>query len=140
MKAKRFRKITQDFVVMDHQTALRNKNRIKPHIFQIFKLSVKRFLRRFCLQGLNFKPKFQVAIGEGKLYTFHLKILRRQAQREDDNRGKETFFKCHTVTVSYLFQYNTLLLNEIDVINKYDNYFITKCGKNVLQNISPFLL
>ena len=133
MKAKRFRKITQDFVVMDHQTALRNKNRIKPHIFQIFKLSVKRFLRRF-------KPKFQVAIGEGKLYTFHLKILRRQAQREDDNRGKETFFKCHMVTVSYLFQYGTLLLNEIDVINKCDNYFITKCGKNLQQNISPFLL
>lgn len=29
---------------------------------------------------------------------------------------------------SYLFHYNTFLQNVIDIITKYDTYFITKCG------------
>ena len=46
----------------------------------------------------------------------------------------------HGYGLLYLFQYGTLLLNEIEFINKCDNYFITKFGKNLLQNISPSLL
>ena len=35
---------------------------------------------------------------------------------------------------------DTLLHNATDIITKCDSYFITKCGKNLLQNASGFLL
>ena len=44
------------------------------------------------------------------------------------------------VKVSYLFHYVTLLENVTDIITKCDSYFITKCGKSSLQNVSGFLL
>ena len=44
------------------------------------------------------------------------------------------------VKVSYLFHYVTLLKNVTDIITKCDSYFITKCGKSSLQNVSGFLL
>ena len=44
------------------------------------------------------------------------------------------------VTVLYLIRYNSLLQNATDIITKSDSYFITKCDKNLSQNVSGFLL
>ena len=42
--------------------------------------------------------------------------------------------------VSYLIHCDTLLLNVTDIITKCDSYFIIKCNKSVLQNVSGLLL
>ena len=44
------------------------------------------------------------------------------------------------VAVSYLIHYDSLLQNATDIITKCDSYFITKCGRSLLQNGSGFLL
>ena len=44
------------------------------------------------------------------------------------------------VTVLYLIRYNSLLKNATDIITKRDSYFITKCDRNLQQNVSGFLL
>ena len=41
--------------------------------------------------------------------------------------------------VSYFIYYDTLLQNVTDIIPKYDSYFLTKCDKSLLQNVSDFL-
>ena len=41
---------------------------------------------------------------------------------------------------SYLAQHHTWLQNAADIITKWDNYFNTKCDKNLSQNVSGFLL
>ena len=46
----------------------------------------------------------------------------------------------HSVTVSYLIRYASLLQNATDIITKCDSYFITKCDKTLLQNASDLLL
>ena len=42
--------------------------------------------------------------------------------------------------VSYLVHYDKLLQNATDITTEYDNYFITKCDKILLQNALGFLL
>ena len=44
------------------------------------------------------------------------------------------------VTVLYLIRYNSLLKNATDTITKRDSYFITKCDRNLHQNLSGILL
>ena len=39
-----------------------------------------------------------------------------------------------------MVHYDTLLQNMTDIIAKYDNYFIIKCNKGLLQNSSGALL
>ena len=39
-----------------------------------------------------------------------------------------------------MVHYDTLLQNMTDIIAKYDNHFITKCNKGLLQNSSGALL
>ena len=46
----------------------------------------------------------------------------------------------NSVTVSYFTHYDSLLQNATGIITKSDSYFITKCGKSLLQNASGFLL
>ena len=46
----------------------------------------------------------------------------------------------NSATVSYLFHYDSLLQNATDITTKRDSYFITKCNKSLLQNVSHFLL
>ena len=46
----------------------------------------------------------------------------------------------NSVTVSYLIHYGSLLQNATDIITKCDSYFITKCGRCLLQDASGFLL
>ena len=46
----------------------------------------------------------------------------------------------HSVTVSYLIRYASLLQNATDIITKCDSYFITKCDKTLLQNVSGLFL
>ena len=46
----------------------------------------------------------------------------------------------NSVTVSYLIRYETLLQNAKDIITKCDSYFVTKCHRGSLQNVSGFLL
>ena len=46
----------------------------------------------------------------------------------------------NSVTVSYLIRYDSLLQNATDIIAKCDSYFITKCGRSLLQDASSFLL
>ena len=43
-------------------------------------------------------------------------------------------------TVSCLTIYDSLLKNAIDIIRKCDSYFITKCNRRLLQNVSGFVL
>ena len=40
----------------------------------------------------------------------------------------------NSVTVSDLICYDNVLQNATDVIRKYNSYFITKCGRSLLQN------
>ena len=47
---------------------------------------------------------------------------------------RNIIFGVNSVTVSYLIRYDSLLQNATDVITKCDNYFITKCDRNILQN------
>ena len=42
--------------------------------------------------------------------------------------------------VSYLVHYDKLSQNATDITTEYDNYFITKCDKILLQNALGFLL
>ena len=42
--------------------------------------------------------------------------------------------------VSYFVHYDTFLQNATDIVTKYVSYFITKCDKSLLQNVSSFLL
>ena len=44
------------------------------------------------------------------------------------------------VTVSYLIHYDSLLQNATDIITKCNSYFITKCDRSLLQNVTGFLL
>ena len=46
----------------------------------------------------------------------------------------------NSFTVSYLIYYDSLLQNAIDIISKCDSYFITKCGRSLLENAPGFLL
>ena len=46
----------------------------------------------------------------------------------------------NSATVSYLLHYDSLLQNATDITTKRDSYFITKCNKSLLQNVSHFLL
>ena len=46
----------------------------------------------------------------------------------------------NSVTVSYLICYNSLLQNAADVISNCGSYFVTKCDRSLLQNVSVFLL
>ena len=46
----------------------------------------------------------------------------------------------NSVTVLYFIHYDSLLQNAIDLIAKCNDYFITKCGRSLLQNASGFLL
>ena len=46
----------------------------------------------------------------------------------------------NSVTASYLTHYNSLLQNSTDIITKCDSYFVTKCGRSLLQNATGFLL
>ena len=39
-----------------------------------------------------------------------------------------------------MIHYDTLLLNAADIITKCDSYFIARCDKSLLQNVSDFLL
>ena len=39
-----------------------------------------------------------------------------------------------------MIRYDSLLQNAIDVVTKWDSYFITKCDRSLLQNASGFLL
>ena len=41
--------------------------------------------------------------------------------------------------VSYFIYYDTSLQNVTDIIPKCDSYFLTKCDKSLLQNVSDFL-
>ena len=49
------------------------------------------------------------------------------------------FQKIIAVAVSHLVCHDILLQNAIDLITKYDSYFLVKCGKSLLQNVSAFL-
>ena len=53
---------------------------------------------------------------------------------------RSLIFDVSSVTVSDLIRYHKLLQNVTDVITKYDNYFITKRDRSLLQNVSSFLL
>ena len=53
---------------------------------------------------------------------------------------KSNIWKPKVLTVSYMVHYDTLLQNMTDIIAKYDNYFIIKCNKGLLQNSSGALL
>ena len=46
----------------------------------------------------------------------------------------------NSVTVSYLILYDSLLQNAADIITKSDGYFIIKCDRSLLQNVSSFIL
>ena len=53
---------------------------------------------------------------------------------------RNPIFGVSSVTVSDLICYDSLLQNATDVITKCDSYFITKHDRNLLQNVSGFLL
>ena len=53
---------------------------------------------------------------------------------------RSLIFDVNSVMVSDLIRYHKLLQNVKDVITKYDNYFITKRDRSLLQNVSGFLL
>ena len=53
---------------------------------------------------------------------------------------RNLIFGVNSVTVLYLIRYNSLLQNAIDVVTKWDGYFITKCDRSLLQNASGFSL
>ena len=53
---------------------------------------------------------------------------------------RSLIFDVSSVTVSDLIRYHKLLQNVTDVITKYDNYFITKRDRSLLQNVSGYLL
>ena len=55
-------------------------------------------------------------------------------------RIRNLIFSVNSVTVSDLICYDNVLQNATDVITKYNSYFITKCGRSLLQNVSGFLL
>ena len=42
--------------------------------------------------------------------------------------------------VSHLVHYDILLQNGTNIITKCDSYFITKCDRSLLKNVSGFLL
>ena len=46
----------------------------------------------------------------------------------------------HSVMVSCLIRYTSLLQNATDIITKCDSYFITKCDKTLSQNASGLFL
>ena len=54
-------------------------------------------------------------------------------------RTKSVLWESTVTTVPYLVHYDTLLQNSADIITKCDNYFITKCGKSLLQDASGFI-
>ena len=53
---------------------------------------------------------------------------------------RNLIFDVNNVTVSHLIRYDSFLQNATDVIIKCDNYFITKCDRNLLQNASGFFI
>ena len=53
---------------------------------------------------------------------------------------RNLIFRVNSVTVLYLIRYDSLLQNATDIITKCDSYFITKCNRSLLQNMSGFLL
>ena len=50
------------------------------------------------------------------------------------------FWVSIVVTDLYFIHYNIFLQNVICIITKSDNHFVVKCDKNMLQNVSGFLL
>ena len=100
------------------------------------------------LQSSNFRRKLQAVLE----YTFRerKKILPRSPLLSKDKGLKDighimsirNLILCvNSVTVSYLVHYDcTLLQNATDLITKCDSYFITKCGRSLLQNAPGFLL
>ena len=46
----------------------------------------------------------------------------------------------NSVTVSFLIRYDTLSQNATDIITKSDSYFVTKCNRSLLLNVSVFSL
>ena len=53
---------------------------------------------------------------------------------------RNLIFSVNSVTVSDLICYDNVLQNATDVITKYNSYFVTKCSRSLLQNVSGFLL
>ena len=43
-------------------------------------------------------------------------------------------------SILYVVHEDNLLQSSTDIIIKYESYFITKCGKNLLENALGFLL
>ena len=54
--------------------------------------------------------------------------------------GRPSFWELLVAVATYLVHYNTLLQNGTDAITKCVSYFITKCDKCLLQNVSGFFL
>ena len=95
------------------------------------------FLKNFFLTGSKIpakipNPSGYCVLGQGQLYTLHLmvKVKGYSIQHEQDTRQE----------LLYLIHYDTLLPKARDIITKCDGYFITKCNRSSLQNVSGFLL
>ena len=102
---------------------------------------------KFCQHSSNFRQKF-----EAVLEYLSQRVTKippsSPAQSKDkglmDNRHimsiGNLILGANSVTVSYLFHYGSLLQNATDIITKCDSYFIIKCVRSLLQNVSGFLL
>ena len=79
--------------------------------------------------------------GEGQKYTPPSPLLSKDEGLKDFGPSMSMgnlYLGVNSVTVSYLIHYDRLLQNATDIITKCDSYFIKKCDRRLLQNVSGF--
>ena len=102
---------------------------------------------KFYQHGSNFRQKIQVVLeyvsGRVTKYTPPSPPLSQHKGLRDIGHSmsiRNLILGVNSVTVSYIIDYDNLLQNATGIITKFNSYFIIKCDKSLLQNVSGFLL